>query len=68
MSNLEQYYGKNVIITDNDGIIYKGYVGFYESASNNDNGEDSIAIFSNPEAKEGFELYESEIVKIEVVE
>ncbi len=68
MINLEDFLFKHVIVTDIDGIVYKGLVDFHETPYENESDEDSIGILTNEADKEGVELYQSEIVSIEVYE
>ena len=64
MINLLDYYGKNVIVEDIDGILYTGLVDGYTSAEDNDDGEESIDILTDVKHNEGVELYLSEIKSI----
>jgi hypothetical protein len=67
MSRLEKYLFKFVKVTDTDGVIHSGYVDIYTSAEDNDAAEESIGIIPEKNAREGVELYKSEIKSIEVI-
>lgn len=67
MTNLEEYLFKNVRIVDTEDITHTGYIDSFTSASDNDEGEESIGIIPNMDSKEGVELFSSEIKSIEVV-
>ena len=66
--NLENFLFKNVIMTDINGNIHKGYVGLYETPYENESNEDSIGILINPQAEIGIEFYQSEIKSIVIDE
>ncbi|MCD7811087.1 MAG: hypothetical protein LUG91_04450 [Ruminococcus sp.] len=61
--DLEQYFCKKVRVLAINGKEYVGKVDAFTYAKDNDDTEDSIAIF-----EEGIELGESDIVSIEIIE
>lgn len=66
--NLSEFLFKKVSVRDNSGIVYSGVVIMYESALDNENGEESIGILTDEKRKSGIELYRSEIESISVVD
>ncbi|MCM1335613.1 MAG: hypothetical protein NC084_09705 [Bacteroides sp.] len=72
--SLFEYLFKKVIITGTDGKVYRGYVGDFESAADNEDpeegipAEESIGVYPSETADEGIELYESEIADIRIDE
>lgn len=66
--DLQDYLFKNVIITDTEGKLHKGYVDLYSSAYDNDDTEESIGIIPTKNSRQGIELYASEIKSIEIMD
>ncbi len=66
MFNLRDYVYKNVIVVDTSGKEYKGYVGMYCSACDNDDTEESIGITPS-NSNIGTELFKSEIKSIKII-
>lgn len=72
--SLYEFLYKNVIITGTNGKVYRGYIGNYESAADNEDpeegipAEESVGIYPSEEADEGIELYESDIADIRLDE
>jgi hypothetical protein len=65
LEEIKQYYGKNVIITFNDGHIRKGFFCSFTWGDDNENGIESITIESENEWD--IEIYLNEIKSIEAV-
>lgn len=66
--DLQDYLFKNVIVTDTEGRMHKGYVDLYASAYDNDDTEESIGIIPTKSSMSGIELYASEIKAIEIID
>lgn len=68
MKELYKYGGKKVKVIDTDGEVHVGKVLGTTSDIDNEEGEESIDIQTNSEARMGVELFESEIKSIEIIE
>lgn len=44
MTDLFDYFGRNVTIIDSDGTKWQGYAAAYTSAIDNENGEEELAV------------------------
>lgn len=67
MDNLYNYLGKNIILIDTDGKQWNGKVDMFDSAEDNDTGEDSIVILCDDNPNQLVEFMQSEIKEIEVI-
>ena len=67
-SDLYKYEFKTVKIVTKEGKSYTGYVGFYCSAEDADDPEDSIGIFPSEDSRAGVGLFASDIQSIEIIE
>ena len=65
--NISDYLFKNVKVISTDKQEYVGFVDMYNSASDNDEGVDSIGIIPNRNAKTGVELFATDIASIEII-
>ena len=68
MINLEECLNKLVIITDNENKQWHGRVELYWNASDNEEGEDSIAIKTEEQPDRLIEFMQSEIRNVSCAE
>lgn len=65
--NLYQFGGKNVRVVVDDGKVIEGFVRTYDSAIDNDEGVQGIAIDTGLTGTLTY-LFENEIISIEVID
>ena len=57
-----------VRLKETSGEIHIGFVDSFTSSSDNEEGEESIGLLPSKDAREGIELFKSEIANIEEIE
>lgn len=68
MRCLREYEFKSVQVILTNGKVYRGFVDTYTSAADNDDTEESIGVMPSRTAREGVELYASDIQSIELLD